>query len=112
MDRSMDNYNLLFAQRLKQLRKQKHITQEKLAELIDRSPNHISKIEQGEINVPLNLVFKIAETLDIEPHELFVFDTISSNLLERDDILDEFQHIEDKRLLLRLYNIHKILLND
>lgn len=108
----MNNYNLLFAKRLKQLRKQHNITQEKLAELIERSPNHISKIEQGEINVPLNLVFKIATTLNIEPHELFMFDTVSSTILEKDDIIDEFVKIKDKRYLAKLYNIHKVLCNN
>ena len=57
--------------RIKALRKEKGVTQEQLAEMIDRSKNHISKIELGMINFPVSLLFSIAKSLQVEPYELF-----------------------------------------
>ena len=54
-------------------RRKKNLTQLQLAELIDIDRSHMSAIELGKIGVSLDVIFKICETLDITPGELFLF---------------------------------------
>jgi putative transcriptional regulator len=107
----MVDYKILLGEKIKLIRKQQHITQETLAELVDRSKNHISKIELGVANPPINLVLEIANALHIEPVELFDFNKYSSTI-KNIDIKQEFNKIEDKKRLQVLFQIHKILNNE
>lgn len=54
-------------------RRMKSLTQEKLAELVDIDQTHMSKIERATIGVSLDLLFKIAEALEIEAYKLLIF---------------------------------------
>lgn len=58
---------------IKGLRKDKGLSQEKLAELCYMSRNAIGSIERGEVNVPVLTLYKIAEALKIEPYELLPY---------------------------------------
>jgi len=108
----MDNYNVLFGKKIKTIRKAKGLTQEKLAELVNRSKNHISKIEQGLANPPLSLIIDIAIALNVTPYSLFEFDIEHSGREKPVDIKNEFEKITDKKHLNILFNIHKILLKE
>jgi transcriptional regulator with XRE-family HTH domain len=64
---------ILFGLRLRQLRRQNNITQERLAESIGVSVDLISNIERG-INAPsFETLEKLAEILDVPVKELFDF---------------------------------------
>ncbi len=68
------NYNeflVLLGNRIRTIRKAKNIKQEKLAELVDRTTEHISFIERGERAPSLELLLGIARVLDISPSDLF-----------------------------------------
>lgn len=52
-------------------RKLRGLTQEKLAEKIDISRTHMSRIETADCAVSLDVVFNISDALDIEPYKLF-----------------------------------------
>lgn len=52
-------------------RKLRGLTQEKLAEKVDISRTHMSRIETADCAVSLDVVFNIADALDIETHKLF-----------------------------------------
>ena len=54
-------------------RKRKRLTQQQLAELVDVDRSHISAIELGKVGVSLDVIFKLSETLEITPKELFDF---------------------------------------
>lgn len=56
---------------IKQRRLVLNITREKLAELVDISPNYLGRIERGEVNLTLNIIELIAQNLDTTPYELF-----------------------------------------
>lgn len=60
-----------FGKRLKALRLDHNLTQLKLAEILDMSPNFIGMIERGERNTTVENVFKIARALNIKPSNLF-----------------------------------------
>lgn len=51
--------------RIKAARKQAHITQEKLAEIVDISPTHMSVIERGVKTPKLDTFVRIANALGV-----------------------------------------------
>ncbi len=65
------NICVYFGKNLKQLRKQKKLTQEKLAEYAGLDRTYIGGIERGERNISLINIEKIAKALDIEIYEFF-----------------------------------------
>ena len=56
-------------------RKHRNLTQEQLAEMVDISRQHLGAIEAPNIVRPLSLdlLFAIANALDVEPYKLFLF---------------------------------------
>ena len=50
---------------IKKARNDKKLTQEKLAELVDKTPQHIKQIESGRRNPSNALLFRIALALDL-----------------------------------------------
>jgi transcriptional regulator with XRE-family HTH domain len=61
-----------FGQRLRQIRKRKGISQEKLATLAGLDRTYISKIERGERNVSLETICNLARALGCESSDLFI----------------------------------------
>lgn len=54
-------------------RKQRGLSQIQLAEQIDISRTHMSRIEIADCAVSLDVVFDICDVLDISPSQLFDF---------------------------------------
>lgn len=68
----MNNKNLIiYGKRLREVRKQKNLTQEKLAEILGMSPNFIGMIERGERNTTVDNMFRISNALGISLKEFF-----------------------------------------
>jgi transcriptional regulator with XRE-family HTH domain len=63
------------ASRLKELRRERDLTLDELAERSDVSRSALSKIERGEINPTLMVITKIAEALDISVAQLIGVET-------------------------------------
>ena len=57
----------LMGQRLAKCRKEKHVTQEQLAEYLDVSTAFISRIECGRTQINLERLVQICHFLEIEP---------------------------------------------
>ena len=51
-------------------RRRKDLTQETLAEIVDVSTKHLTKIENGQVTTNIYLVSKIAKALDVTVDEL------------------------------------------
>lgn len=62
-----------FGKNLKNLRREKGLTQEQLANDLDIEISQISRIERGVINTSIGNVNAIAKVLIIEPKDLFDF---------------------------------------
>jgi transcriptional regulator with XRE-family HTH domain len=108
----MNRYNELLGQKIQILRKQQNVTQEALAELVNRSKNHISKIEHGTTNPPLSLIFDIAIALGVHPQKLFDF-AIQPLTLEKDvDIKSKISNITDKKQLKLIFDIYRLISNE
>lgn len=60
-----------FGRQVATVRKQKGITQEKLAEIVGLHRTYIGFIEQGKRNPSIGNIYKIAKTLDIKLKDLF-----------------------------------------
>ena len=54
-------------------RKQKGLSQSKLAELVNISRTHMSRIETADCAVSLDVIFDLCDALDIKPSQLFDF---------------------------------------
>lgn len=78
----MNNYRIDFIDNLKYYRKQKGITQEKLAELCDVATSTIGCIESFQQNPSFDLLFKIAEVLEVNPADLFYRDATNTKGLD------------------------------
>ena len=61
----------LFGERLRELRTERNLSQESLAELAGLDRNYIGQIERAERNVALVNIVKIAKALEVEPGLLF-----------------------------------------
>ena len=60
------NIRVQFGKKVRQLRKQKKFSQEKLAQKTGLHRTYISDIERGNRNVSLENIKKIADALDIQ----------------------------------------------
>lgn len=67
----MANIYQKFGERVRELRKDKGLSQEQLAEKIHRDPRTVVAIEGGKRNPTLNTINKIAKALDSEISILF-----------------------------------------
>ena len=81
--------------RIKEIRKQKKIPQEKRAEMIGISPNYMSALERGAYNIKLDLLVQIIDCLDITADDLFR-DVIKNGYVNRTSHLtDEIEKLPD-----------------
>jgi transcriptional regulator with XRE-family HTH domain len=67
---SKDKILIEFGQKVRQLRMERNISQEKLAEYADLHRTYIGMIERGEKNITLLNIVKIAMALKVNKAEL------------------------------------------
>lgn len=67
----MDNINIKFGRRVKELRLIQNISQEELAFRCQLSKNYVSDVERGTRNVTLKVVEKFAQGFKVPVHFLF-----------------------------------------
>lgn len=68
----------LIGRRIKELRKSKGLSQEKLAEKAETSPNYLSRMERGTENPTLDMLIKLTNALEVEMWEMFDFGHVVS----------------------------------
>lgn len=98
----MNNKKLL-GKRIKELRKNAGLTQEKLAELIDIETTSLSGIESGRHFPSLPTIEKIANNLHVELKSLFNFNHLMPVETMRADIINNIDKLEDDKIIF----IHK-----
>lgn len=53
-------------------RKKKRLSQTQLAEMVDIHRTYVSAIELGKVSVSFDVLFKLAEVLEVPPSKFFV----------------------------------------
>lgn len=84
--------------RIKTARKEKHLTQEKLAEIADISIPYLSNIENANTSVGLNVLLSIANALDVSLDELCCDNLTSSKKIYKNSIADLLQDCSNYEL--------------
>jgi len=91
-------------ERIRFLRKDKNMSQERLGELAGLHTNYIGSIERGEKNVTIESLVKVTRGLDITLDELFRYVEPKENRDELHAIIDLLfnRPEEDRKLALKL----------
>ncbi|MBQ4114315.1 helix-turn-helix transcriptional regulator [bacterium] len=100
-------------EKIKRVRKQRNLTQETLAEMVDISPRSLSNIELGVSFVKAETLEKILDSLNISTEELFANNHIKSNhelIREIDKMINATQN--NTKLLEKIYKIIKCIIDD
>lgn len=69
-DREMKDLAVKFGKKLRQVRKQKGISQDKLALVANIDRSYVGRIERGEVNITLEKVYQLAEVLECNAVDL------------------------------------------
>lgn len=95
--------------RIKELRKQRNLSQEKLAEMLEIAQNTLSYIETGNHFCTAETIEKLITALNIEPHELFTFEHFKSN----EELIKEINKIleQNPAKITEFYKILKAITN-
>ncbi len=97
----MGNIKSLLGKRIKEIRKKRGLTQEKLAELAGIETPSLSNIENGK-NYPNNETLeKLSDALKIRPYELYMFDYYLPPEKLIKEMLDYMQN--DENLTQKMY---------
>lgn len=99
----MDNKKLL-GKRIKEIRKYKGFTQEKLSELVDIETGSLSGIESGRFFPSLHVLDKMSTVLDVELVEFFKFSTVDipKNIDEELEDIIKNQNSQNKILIYKI----------
>lgn len=94
----MDELRLkqLFGKRLRAIRKNRNMTQEKLSELIGLDPQYYCKMENGNHFPSVKTLAKIIEILKVDIKDLFSFSNSQNSLF--DNIYISLLELSDKEL--------------
>ncbi|MGG4499779.1 helix-turn-helix domain-containing protein [Paenibacillus polymyxa] len=93
--------------RIRQHRKAARLTQERMGELLSIDPSYLGRIERGEINTTLDMIFRIAEALKISPYELFI-STNNVGISEKYELIEKIDtmllnlHTDDLKTIYRI----------
>ena len=78
-----------FAAKLSQLRREKRITQDELAELIDKTTDYISLLERGERSPSFEVLLNLAEALSVSASYLLSFSKSGESPILLDTLIAE-----------------------
>ncbi|MFH5803200.1 helix-turn-helix domain-containing protein [Alienimonas sp. DA493] len=109
-----------FGERVRQLRKERSLTQQKLAERLSVSLSYVSKVENERLNAgdyPSEaFVRKLAEALDADVDELLILtdrvpEAIRRRVIERPEAFRIVAELSDSRLDALLMQLHNARAN-
>lgn len=101
--------NTFAGNKIKEFRKKKKLTQKQLGELIDKSDNTISNYEKGLIALNQDVLFSLAEALDVKVDDFFPQKDASGSLHQAVTTTDENLTVGDMAFLKELMDYIKSL---
>jgi transcriptional regulator with XRE-family HTH domain len=69
----MDDRRRLLGARIRELRAERRLSQERLAEMMGANVTYVSSVERGKENPTLDYLIKVADALEVDLVDLFVF---------------------------------------
>lgn len=90
----------LIGLRIKELRKNKGLSQEELAEKADTSPNYLSRMERGTENPTLEMLIKLSRSLGVEMWELFDFGHEGSQKEVKESLMQFIKEADEEKIRL------------
>lgn len=100
----------ILGEQIKRLRKNRNLTQEQLAEIIDIAPRNLSRIEVGESFVTAETLEKLLFALNVTAEELFAYEHLRDGKELLSDIYTYLDSIKtDKLKLEKVYNAIKFV---
>lgn len=85
--------------RIKELRKKKHLTQKELAKLVGLDYTHIGRIENGDRTLDVEYLEKFAIALGVKPYELLPLEWQPTPISEKEqqilDIVRESEKLQN-----------------
>lgn len=73
----MSELSIAFGQLVRKYRKEKNISQEKLALLCNLDRSYMGRIERGQVNITLERLYELAKALEVSPASLLPNDSIT-----------------------------------
>lgn len=100
----MTNIKEQLGKRIREIRKNRNYTQEKLSELADMEIPTLSNIENGKNYPNYETLAKLSKALGVRPYELYMFDYYIS----KEDMIKEISsHMQnDETLATQLYKFY------
>jgi transcriptional regulator with XRE-family HTH domain len=98
----------MVGERIRTIRKLRGYTQEKLGESTGLQASYISDVEQGNRNISLETIEKIALALEVEPVDLFKF-YYGDKAKEKEELLDTLMIYLKNRSLSEIEAIQKVI---
>lgn len=97
--------------RIQNIRKQRGMTQEQLAERIDVSPHYLSALERGVYNIKLDLLVKILNILDCSADEVFQDIVNNSSKIKASRLSEQLKSlpIDEQR---KIYEVVETMINN
>ena len=99
---------ILIGRRIKEIRKSKGLSQEKLAEKAETSPNYLSRMERGTENPTLDMFIKLSHALEVEMWEMFDFGHVKGHKELKESIQSLIKTTDEPALRLALKVIRAI----
>ena len=104
----MRDIKKLLGLKIKEIRKQRGLSQEKLAELVGIGTANISYIETGKFSPSVSTLEKLSEVLDVCPYEFYMFEHLKPAQNIKQELIRAIDKDEDLlRLLYRFYQTLK-----
>lgn len=97
----MSDLKKALGKKIKQIRKEKQLTQERLAELINIEVPSLSNIETGKFAPSIETLQKLSEVLMVEPWEFYYFNEMTDEKM-RDVIYTKIE--SNPALIKTVYN--------
>lgn len=99
----MSNIKKLLGHRIREIRRSKNLTQEKLAELVGIGTPNISYIETGKFAPSMDTLEKIAEVLEVKPFEMYMFEPLKPANELREELITAMENENLLKLLYKFY---------
>lgn len=96
-------------ERIAEIRNKRGFTQEKLAEKVNYSANHIAKLESARTNPSFELLIGIAKALDVQIKDLFDFNNLHTVEYMKKDLIRTIENTDSNTIQL-LYKFKNSLL--